>query len=1162
MAKTSKIFSFVLLFWIFSTPSVKAQDRTSYDLLWKLEKEGTKPSYLFGTMHVKDERVFQFSDSVLIALESCEQFALELHPDSMFKIIVDEKFFNSIDSPDKLLTQEEMQILKSKFKATTGMDYENFNFRNPLALREFLSAESQNKPQRKTFLDAYLLGLAKTFQKSIHGLERIESQLASFSEQSSIEQREDLIELLNNELDNSGNFLDQFIDTYSKGNLRNLEKYVSGSLDLPAFIERNKTMATSIDQLHSKGSIFSAIGAAHLIGENSVLKLLEQKGFKVKRVKANFTGIAKDYKIDHSKMKWQKFVDSKKGFSIETPGVLVKVPGDEFEFINMHSMIDLTGANSFIIFSIDLRSLPKDMKEKDMKKLLLDQFKKKDSFTHTKSNKFFRDNIEFNELYLEKEDGSATRIQYCHDNNNLFVNACFGFFSRPFPKEQDRFFNSFKTFQPNSNYLNNSKWKNKAGAFSINFPEEPAYLYNELENPINLNGDKFIVHIYSCLIPENNSVGYVAYNDYPTGYYLDSSYDGLNETLNELNQQGKVISEVDTSFIGDQLTFEFNYLAQNKFPSKMKFLFRGNRAYRIFELALGDDKNIDYSKFDPFLNSFELLPYGESKRKKYSVPEDSFDISFFDSKVLETDTIFSNDIAFNQLKFWSNTNPSSGGFYQLERSKISKYFKADNADTLLFNYTQDLLYWGDSITYKKFTEIDALPAYHIRYQNKYTDKLDEVVTWYDGEHIYCIYRIASDEEMRNDELLEIANSFNLKIEVRQMDLSSSKAEQIITDLNHDEMEIRDRALGSFSYYQWDEYERNILEKALYQEFEKDTNEIAIKRNLVSALASLNDSISRNFLLNHYLNQSEDLKEYILSTLAYDDTGIDNTIMDLFIKETPKKNEAEYFSFFYALEDSLEIPMERLSDFIEILKDEYYEKEILHLITQVLITFPETEPLISENMHILTNNSVRDFNTYREMVDKQEIPSYRLIQNYLDLSKSIKHPTFVEPYTRLLGTLEANWIKNEAIEARVINGLSVKKSKIKSNLKNEYTRYNLLRAYEKADRFDELPKKYHSEEEKARTALIEYISWDDQVPDELKLLGLLNNSDSTYYCFELKYVYTRNNYLGIAGPFIQNEAPTKLKNIKAFTDWEALNDDWKTQSEKLIPLLEDVELIKY
>jgi uncharacterized protein YbaP (TraB family) len=47
-------------------------------LLWKIERNGRPASYLFGTVHLTDERVTRFSPAVQLALNEAKTIALEV----------------------------------------------------------------------------------------------------------------------------------------------------------------------------------------------------------------------------------------------------------------------------------------------------------------------------------------------------------------------------------------------------------------------------------------------------------------------------------------------------------------------------------------------------------------------------------------------------------------------------------------------------------------------------------------------------------------------------------------------------------------------------------------------------------------------------------------------------------------------------------------------------------------------------------------------------------------------------------------------------------------------------------------------------------------------------------------------------------------------------
>ncbi len=56
-------------------------------LLWRISGNGFKaPSYLYGTMHLRDKSLFRFTDSVYGAIRNTEVFALEIHPDTLASV--------------------------------------------------------------------------------------------------------------------------------------------------------------------------------------------------------------------------------------------------------------------------------------------------------------------------------------------------------------------------------------------------------------------------------------------------------------------------------------------------------------------------------------------------------------------------------------------------------------------------------------------------------------------------------------------------------------------------------------------------------------------------------------------------------------------------------------------------------------------------------------------------------------------------------------------------------------------------------------------------------------------------------------------------------------------------------------------------------------------
>jgi len=69
----------LFLSFFFSCVAYSQTTKLSNTLLWRISGNGlSKPSYLYGTMHLTDKRVFQLGDSLYYGIEHAEGFAGEL----------------------------------------------------------------------------------------------------------------------------------------------------------------------------------------------------------------------------------------------------------------------------------------------------------------------------------------------------------------------------------------------------------------------------------------------------------------------------------------------------------------------------------------------------------------------------------------------------------------------------------------------------------------------------------------------------------------------------------------------------------------------------------------------------------------------------------------------------------------------------------------------------------------------------------------------------------------------------------------------------------------------------------------------------------------------------------------------------------------------------
>ncbi len=77
--------------------------------MWRISGQGLKqPSYLYGTMHLQDKRLFNFGDSLYRFLEKAEGFAMEID----FHDYLDTIMQRSIQEREEafLLDKEEVEV--------------------------------------------------------------------------------------------------------------------------------------------------------------------------------------------------------------------------------------------------------------------------------------------------------------------------------------------------------------------------------------------------------------------------------------------------------------------------------------------------------------------------------------------------------------------------------------------------------------------------------------------------------------------------------------------------------------------------------------------------------------------------------------------------------------------------------------------------------------------------------------------------------------------------------------------------------------------------------------------------------------------------------------------------------------------------------------------
>ncbi|MBN2669371.1 MAG: TraB/GumN family protein [Bacteroidales bacterium] len=264
----------------------------SQSLLWKISGNGLKEdSYLYGTIHIQDNRVFLYGDTVLNAFNNCNAYAMEVVIDEIDKSALEEVIYLKEGSIKDYLSDEEYQKLDDYCKEKIGAGLEMLKKMKPFFLSSQLMQVDMPK-DRPLALDADFLNMARKQGKLVLGIEELSDQLGAIDE-IPVEEQVNMLMANVNDTMKAQNQFEALIDAYLLGDFESIQTLMADT-SLPKefeeamLIKRNKGMAKNIAKYIKKQSTFNAIGAAHLPGEKGVIALLRKKGFTVEPVPFTF----------------------------------------------------------------------------------------------------------------------------------------------------------------------------------------------------------------------------------------------------------------------------------------------------------------------------------------------------------------------------------------------------------------------------------------------------------------------------------------------------------------------------------------------------------------------------------------------------------------------------------------------------------------------------------------------------------------------------------------------------------------------------------------------------------------------------------------------------------------------------------------------------------
>ncbi|WP_430250895.1 TraB/GumN family protein [Neorhizobium sp. DAR64860/K0K1] len=275
-------------------------------IFWKIEKKGSAPSYLLGTMHMNDPRVLAIPDAArkahrrakVVVLESAEILdptqaiaQAYMQPDVMM--------MPAGKRIEDFLTAEQREDVNSALVAK-GAPLSAVNYLRPGVVARIISipvCDMERMKKGQLTLDQQLAVDAVANNIPVKGLETFAEQYSAVNAMSLEGQVKGLVEAIVFR-DQFQDILETLIELYSSRDLRStspfLRSYSLGKETMAAdtysefetnvLTKRNHVMAARAIPFLAEGNAFIAVGALHLQGREGLIELLRKQGAKVTRI--------------------------------------------------------------------------------------------------------------------------------------------------------------------------------------------------------------------------------------------------------------------------------------------------------------------------------------------------------------------------------------------------------------------------------------------------------------------------------------------------------------------------------------------------------------------------------------------------------------------------------------------------------------------------------------------------------------------------------------------------------------------------------------------------------------------------------------------------------------------------------------------------------------
>jgi len=282
----------IVLAFLWLASQLNAQEKS---FLWRVRSNrGT--IYLLGSIHYLKRENYPLKKSIQDAFNSSATLVLEIDlerdtPERSQQVMLEKALYRDGTTLEQNIAPETYQLAQRRAREL-GIDFLQMSQLKPwFVALSLVSVKLQKMGFDPNFgLDRVLADQAKKSGKAIRGLETLEFQIGLLDRLSPAEQDSMLRQTLN-ELDMLDKSLEQIVQSWNSGDGRAVEQLLLASMkDYPEIyekvvVERNRRWLAELSKMLERGDkALVVVGAAHLVGQNGLIELLQQRGYTVEQL--------------------------------------------------------------------------------------------------------------------------------------------------------------------------------------------------------------------------------------------------------------------------------------------------------------------------------------------------------------------------------------------------------------------------------------------------------------------------------------------------------------------------------------------------------------------------------------------------------------------------------------------------------------------------------------------------------------------------------------------------------------------------------------------------------------------------------------------------------------------------------------------------------------